>query len=61
MVAPSFVPFIKNYFKNSFDILFIIFGFLYSFACMYLKETFNKNNNNELTIEDNKENMIINN
>ena len=59
MVAPSFVPFIKNYFYNSFDALFIIFGLVYSFACMYLKETLNKEINDEININEKKESSLI--
>ena len=60
MVAPSFVPFIKTFFPNGLDSLFIIFGFLYSFACFFLKETLGKEINDEI-MEEKKETLLIEN
>ena len=61
MVAPSFVPFLKTFFVNTFENLFIIFGLSYSIACIYLKETLGKENNdiipelkNEMGLIENK-------
>ena len=51
MVAPSFVPFIKTFMPNTFETLFIIFGFLYSIACMNLEETLGKENKDEIPEE----------
>ena len=58
MVAPSFVPFIKTYFTNTFENLFIIFGFVYSLTCMYLKETLGKDIKDEIPEE--KQELFIN-
>ena len=59
MVAPSCVPFIKTFIPNTFENLFIIFGFLYSIACIKLKETLGKENNDEIP-EEKKEMLLIN-
>ena len=59
MVAPSCVPFIKTFIPNTFENLFIIFGFLYSIACIKLKETLGKENSDEIP-EEKKEMLLIN-
>ena len=51
MGAPSFVPFFKAIIPGTFEILFIVFGFVYSLACMKLPETLGKNINDELPEE----------
>ncbi len=58
MVAPSIVPFIKIYIPNIFENLFIIFGFAYSFICIYLKETLGKDIKDEIPEE--KQELFIN-
>ena len=60
MVAPSFVPFIKTFFPNGFDSFFVIFGFLYSFACIFWKETLGKEVSDEI-IEEKKKFPLIGN
>ena len=51
MVAPSFVPFFKTFIPETFEILFIIFGFAYSLACLKLPETLGQENKDELPEE----------
>ena len=51
MTAPSFVPFIKTFFPNRFDTFFVVFGFLYSIACLNLKETLGKEVSDEINEE----------
>ena len=51
MTAPSFVPFIKTFFPNRFDTFFVVFGFLYSIACINLKETLGKEVNDDIEEE----------
>ena len=60
MVAPSFVPFIKTFMPVTFENLFIIFGFLYSIACIKLKETLGKENNDVIP-EEKRELLLIQN
>ena len=58
MIAPSCVPFIKTYFPNIFEYLFIIFGFVYSIVCIYLKETLGNDIKDEIPEEKNE--LLIN-
>jgi len=54
MTAPSFIPFIKTFFPNSFHTFFVVFGILYSFACFYLEETLGKEVSDDIEEEKKK-------